>query len=275
MSKNTKQFIEQQAFQVREEYGFTSYEIDLHKLGDEVGIEIQTQEVDQHGISGALIRSGNNFLIYYSSFINNIPYQRFSIAHEFGHYFLPEHPENIFDSNGWHISSANTNSKNSYEKEADYFSTCLLMPKKLFEDEIYKFNDGLEAIKGLASIFNTSLTTTAIRYIELTETPAMLVISSKGIIEAVFDTKELRKFGARRYTKNSIFPNKNIMSTEALKKEIFLHEWVDTNQNIKAIEETIALGAYDKILTIVTTTTLYDEIDEHEEDRWEPPQFKK
>lgn len=275
MSKNTKQFIEQQAFQVREEYGFTTYEIDLHQLGDEVGIEIQTQEVDQHGISGALIRSGNNFLIYYSSFINNIPYQRFSIAHEFGHYFLPEHPENIFDSYGWHISSANTNSKNSYEKEADYFSTCLLMPKHLFEDEIYKFNDGLEAIKGLARIFNTSLTTTAIRYIELTETPAMLVISSKGIIEAVFDTKELRKFGAKRYSKNNIFPNKNIISTEALKKEIFLHEWVDTNQNIKAIEETIALGAYDKILTIVTTTTLYDEIDEHEEVQWEPPRFKK
>ncbi|MDA3493455.1 MULTISPECIES: ImmA/IrrE family metallo-endopeptidase [Acinetobacter] len=275
MSKNTKQFIEQQAFQVREEYGFTTYEIDLHQLGDEVGIEIQTQKVDQHGISGALIRSGNNFLIYYSSFINNVPYQRFSIAHEFGHYFLPEHPENIFDNNGWHISSANTNSKNSYEKEADYFSTCLLMPKKLFVDEIYKFNDGLEAIKGLASIFNTSLTTTAIRYIELTETPAMLVISSKGIIEAVFDTKELRKFGARRYTKNSIFPNKNIMSTEALKKEIFLHEWVDTNQKIKAIEETIALGGYDKVLTIITTSTLYEEIEDHEEDQWDPPLFKK
>ncbi|MFH4410793.1 ImmA/IrrE family metallo-endopeptidase, partial [Acinetobacter baumannii] len=77
---------------------------------------------------------------------------------------------------------------------------------------------------------------------ELTETPAMLIISSKGIIEAVFDTKELRKFGAKRYTKNNIFPNKNIISTESLKKEIFLNEWVDTNQNIKAIEETIALG---------------------------------
>ncbi|EXC04975.1 hypothetical protein J533_3995, partial [Acinetobacter baumannii 4749] len=47
MSKNTKQFIEQQAFQVREEYGFTTYEIDLHQLGDKVGIGIQTQEVDQ------------------------------------------------------------------------------------------------------------------------------------------------------------------------------------------------------------------------------------
>lgn len=273
MSKNTKQFIEQQAFQVREEYGFTTYEIDLHQLGDKVGIGIQTQEVDQHGISGALIRNGNNFLIYYSSFINNIPYQRFSIAHEFGHYFLPEHPENIFDSNGFHASS--TNSKDSFEKEADYFSTCLLMPKYLFEKEIYKFNDGLEAIKGLASIFNTSLTTTAIRYIELTETPAMLVISSKDIIEAVFDTKELRKFGARRYSKNNIFPNKNIITTEALKKEIFLNEWVDTNQNIKAIEETIILGGYDKVLTIITTSTLYEEFEEHEDVQWEPPRFKK
>ncbi|HGH3667404.1 TPA: ImmA/IrrE family metallo-endopeptidase, partial [Acinetobacter baumannii] len=63
--------------------------------------------------------------------------------------------------------------------------------------------------------------------------------------------------------------------TESLKKEIFLNEWVDTNQNIKAIEETIALGTYDKILTIVTTTTLYDEIEENEEVQWELPRFKK
>jgi hypothetical protein len=73
---------------------------------------------------------------------------------------------------------------------------------------MYKYNDGMEAIKSLASIFNTSLTSTAIRYIELTEVPAMLVISSNGLVDAVFSTKELRKFGQCLYTKNSVFPKK-------------------------------------------------------------------
>ena len=276
MPNNSKQFIENAAFQVREDYDFTNPEIDLFQLGQEVGIDIQTQYQQNHGISGALIRNGNDFLIFYSSSINNIPYQRFSIAHEFGHYFLPEHPENILKE-GAHFSSAGAkgNTKDPYEKEADYFSTCLLMPKSLFESEMYKFNDGMEAIKALANIFNTSLTTTAIRYIELSEAPALLIISSNGLVDAVFSTKELRKFGNCLYTKNSIFPQKNIVFTEVSKKEIYLSEWLDTEHSVKALEESLTLGSYEKTLTVVTTSTIYDEIEEDTNDEiWAPPSFK-
>lgn len=276
MSNNSKQFIEKEAFQIRQAYDFTNPEIDLFKLGQEIGIDIQTQSQQSHGISGALIRSGNDFMIYYSSSVNNIPYQRFSIAHEFGHYFLPEHPENIL-KNGAHFSSAGAkrNAKDPYEKEADYFSTCLLMPKSIFENEMYKFNDGMEAIKALANLFNTSLTATAIRYIELSDSPAMLIISSNGLVDAVFSTRELRKFGDCRYTKNSTFPEKNIISTELSKKEIYLSDWFNTNYNIKALEESITLGSYEKTLTVITTSTIYDEIEEETNDEiWEPPSFK-
>lgn len=274
MSNNTKQYIEKEATQIRQDYDLIDYEIDLFKLGEELGIDIQTQSQKSHGISGALIRNGNDFLIYYASSINNIPYQRFSIAHEFGHYFLPEHPENIFNKDGTHFSSAGSSSKDPYEREADYFSTCLLMPKFLFEKEMYKYNDGLEAIKSLASIFNTSLTSTAIRYIELTEAPALLIISSNGKVDAVFDTKELRKFGKCIYIKNKFLSNKNIISTELSKKEVFLNEWIDTNHRIKAIEESITLGSYEKTLTVITTNTLFEEIEDEVSDAWELPSFK-
>lgn len=274
MSNNIKQFIEKEAIQIRQDYDFLDPEIDLFRLGEELGIEIKTQSQTSHGISGALIRSGNNFMIYYASSINNIPYQRFSIGHEFGHYFLPEHPENIL-KNDAHFSSAGTGSKDKYEREADYFSTCLLMPKFIFEQEMYKYNDGMEAIKSLASIFNTSLTSTAIRYIELTEAPAMLVISSNGFVDAVFSTKELRKFGQCLYAKNSVFPSKNIVSIEILKREIYLNEWIDTNHSIKALEESVTLGSYEKTLTVVTTSTIYDEVEEELSDEiWAPPSFK-
>lgn len=261
MSNNTKQYIEEEATQIRHDYNFRDYAIDLFKLGEDLGIEIKTESKKNSGISGALIRYGNNFLIYYASSINNIPYQRFSIAHEFGHYFLPAHPENIF-KDGAHYSNAGMGSKDPYEREADYFSTCLLMPKFLFQQEMYKYNDGMEAIKNLANIFNTSLTSTAIRYIELTEIPAMLVISKNNIVEAVFTTKELRKFGKNLYIKNDILPTKDIFSNEQTKKEISLNSWIHTNLQIKAIEESILLGSYEKTLTVITMPILYQEIEE-------------
>ncbi len=273
MSNNTKQYIEEEATQIRHDYNFGDYAIDLFKLGENLGIEIKTESKKASGISGALIRDGNNFLIYYSSSINNIQYQRFSIAHEFGHYFLPEHPENIL-KNGAHYSNAGTGSKNLYEREADYFSTCLLMPKFLFKREMYKYNDGMEAIKNLATTFNTSLTSTAIRYIELTEMPAMLVISKNNIIDAVFTTKELRKFGKNIYSKNNILPSKNIISFEQTKKEIFLNAWIHINLPIKAIEESIFLGSYEKTLTVITTPVLYEEIEgKSGSSLWAPPPF--
>lgn len=91
---------------------------------------------------------------------------------------MPEHPDNVFNNQGIHFSSAGTiSTKDRFETEADYFATCLLMPKRNFEKEIYKYNDGFDVIRNLALIFNTSLISTAIRYIELTDSPAMLVIS--------------------------------------------------------------------------------------------------
>ena len=68
--------------------------------------------------------------------------------------------------------------------------------------------------------------------------------------------------------------NKNIISTELSKKEIFLNEWIDTNHRIKAIEESITLGSYEKTLTVITTNTLYEDVEEVVSDAWEPPSFK-
>ena len=40
MPNNSKQFIEKEALQIRQDYDFTNPEIDLFQLGQEIGIEI-------------------------------------------------------------------------------------------------------------------------------------------------------------------------------------------------------------------------------------------
>lgn len=75
--------------------------------------------------------------------------------------------------------------------------------------------------------------------------------------------------------KNSVFPSKNIVSIEILKREIYLNEWIDTNHSLKALEESVTLGSYEKTLTVVTTNTIYDEVEEElSGEIWAPPSFK-
>lgn len=62
MPNNSKIFIEKEVSQIREDYGYIDHEIDLFDFGKQLGIKIQTQTTVSHGISGALIREGNDFL---------------------------------------------------------------------------------------------------------------------------------------------------------------------------------------------------------------------
>jgi Zn-dependent peptidase ImmA (M78 family) len=107
--------------------------------------------------------------IAYATHIKSEGFQRFSIAHELGHYFLEGHPDAVFKSGDIHESRAGFGSADQIELEADHFAAGLLMPSHLFAAAAGRYSDGLEAIKGLAADSKTSLTASAIRYAELTD----------------------------------------------------------------------------------------------------------
>ena len=93
---------------------------------------------------------------------------RFTLAHELGHYYIPEH-HNALKSGlvPKHPSHCNYESKNPIELEADHFASCLLMPSQRFRKRAKKLQSGLEGIRQLANDFGTSLTSAAIRYAKL------------------------------------------------------------------------------------------------------------
>ena len=83
-------------------------------------------------MSGILLRTGDSCGIAYATHIDNPGFQRFSIAHELGHYFLPGHLDAVLGDRDVHESHAEFASADRYELEADHFAASLLMPRCLF-----------------------------------------------------------------------------------------------------------------------------------------------
>ncbi len=168
---------------VAREYEFTSSPVDPFAITTKCDIEVQAKPDSAGGVSGMLLRHGDNFGILYATHIPSEGFQRFSVSHELGHYFLDGHIDHVLPDDGIHSSHAGFVSNDPYEQEADNFAVGLLMPERPFQRATDRFEPGLAAVEGLQSLCDASLTATAIRYAELTEESVAVVMSAGAEIE--------------------------------------------------------------------------------------------
>ncbi|MDW8465954.1 MAG: ImmA/IrrE family metallo-endopeptidase [Chloroherpetonaceae bacterium] len=101
---------------------------------------------------------------------------RFTIAHELGHYFIDEH-RNALQS-GFapaHLSVCEYESDNLVEREADWFASNLLMPKPYFTKVAQESSLGMKGILALQQHFQTSVTSTALRYAQVGIVPCLVM----------------------------------------------------------------------------------------------------
>lgn len=100
--------------------------------------------------------------------------RRFSVSHEIGHW--RHHRGQTFECKASDIGSSREYDAHDPERVADRFAADLLMPAYLFQPaagQAAKMT--LDVAEQLADLFNVSLTTAAIRLVELGPAPAMLV----------------------------------------------------------------------------------------------------
>src|SRR5262249_44379420 len=141
--------------------------------------------------SGMLVKAGDNFGIMYATNIRSKGFQRFSVAHELGHYCIEGHAEALL-SNGVHSSRAGFVSGDPFEQEADYFAAALLMPDRLFKRAIDRYQAGLASVEGACKDCQTSLTATAIRYSALTLDGVAVILSTGSTIDWCFMSNGLK-----------------------------------------------------------------------------------
>lgn len=121
--------------------------IDLQSLCHLLGIGVQYLPLENN-ISGRLHHDGNRWVINVNS-LHHPRRQRFTIAHELGHYFLHRDSQKGYEDETFHRGKAYS----VKEREADNFAGALLMPKDEFKHYVRNSSNKIDDI---AEYFGTS-----------------------------------------------------------------------------------------------------------------------
>jgi IrrE N-terminal-like domain len=275
-----RSFAERCASKVLRELGIDGLPVDPEAIAVKHDIVVQPKPDAKPGVSGMLVKAGDNFGIMYATHIPSRGFQRFSIAHELGHYFIDGHAHQLL-ATGVHHSYAGFMSGDAFEQEADYFAAALLMPERPFRNEMDGHAPGLECVKQLARICETSLTATAIRYATTTRNGAAVILSSGSAIEYCFLSDGIKEAkGLSWLCKGTPLPTSSLTSEfnsrpenmRTAKREIGqgrLNDWMGGDQVYRIQEEVIGLAHYGRTLTVLTCKQLSVDIDQGEDDETE------
>ena len=256
--------IQNRAERILNEFQLTKLPINPIEIAEKENILVQPKTDSEPGVSAMLLKKGDNIGIFYATYLNNPGFENFSIAHELGHYFLDGHIDYLFKTSQIHLSNAGYIGFDKIEQEADTFAAALLMPENLFKDKLTEYEKGLACIEAMALLCNTSLTATAIRYAELTDDKVVILVSTDGIVDyccvsdSIFKLRDVEKpkrgwkipsdTATYLYSKN---PDK-VLKLEKICMETRFLDWLECRSLKEAYEETIGLGKYGKVLTVIS-----------------------
>lgn len=149
--------------------GHNKEEIDLKEICSKYNINIVEEDLDDE-ISGMLLfKNDKNFIVINS--LQSPLRQRFTIAHELGHFFLHDKNSLYLDKKVFFRNNDSKEGNFKIEIEANNFAANLLMPKKRIENFIinYKHFDphNEEHLKAIAKKFEVSQIAITYRLINL------------------------------------------------------------------------------------------------------------
>ena len=269
--------------------GITTLPVDPFAIAQGRDIVVEPKPDTAEGVSGMLLRHGDTFGILYATHIPSEGFQRFSVSHELGHFFLDGHIDHVLQKNGTHVSHAGFVTADPFELEADHFAAGLLMPGTPFKREMGRLEPGLSAVLEVAKICRTSRTATAIRYAETTEDAVAVIVSTGQVIDYCFLSDSMKSLPELKWLrKGSPLPSGTVTAALALNAnrvlggdhvgdEIDVIDWLGGKRSAIVTEEALGLGRYGKVLTVLHSNRIGPENepdDEREEEelreRWTP-----
>ena len=244
-------------------FGVTGPPIDVISIAERSGIMVEAKPPDVQGVSGMLLRHGDDFGILYATHVSGSGFQRFSIAHELGHYFLDGHCDQLL-ATGAHVSRAGQGSSDPFEQEADAFASALLMPRGLFSARLRADDLCLDLLMRLASEFDTSLIAAGIRLAELSREPVAVLTSVDGELEVCAISEAMKPHARRGWLKRGdrvpAGTCSSRLAADATRVRradrdagpVDIANWYDCEASVWGREEVIGLGGYGRVLTFLT-----------------------
>ena len=240
-------------------------------------MNIPIKELDAgNSYEGCLIRCGDSFGIMINTAIKYESRKSFTIAHEIGHAEIPHHKDHEYQCVS---ESIGMGSGKSLEREANEFAAELLMPASFIVEQVQKSGIGLSLIKSIADKCETSLTSSAIRYIKYCPDIAVLVVSEDGKIKYCIRSDEMQnrklfyydtKAGLNRLSLAYDFINADgsVPNHKEDEQQIDLSAWFPNLDygKYESFESAIALPNFNQTISLVWLKEKYD--DEGEEDSY-------
>ena len=235
--------------------GINFIPVDLNKYADSLGIDIQVVPLREE-VSGRLFKDAGKWKIFVNS-IHITPRQRFTVAHEISHLLLEEFTESAERE----ILARNLNQYSGKTKEeilCDISAAELLMPEKLFEPDVRKSDIGFDWIRKLADRYQSSLTSTGLRYAQYSPFPCALVIIEDKVVTYVKGSKrfkEDRSFIEIEKTVDSRTVAFDLFDDEPLEGSfgIAIDAWLETyyGKQEKIYEDSIFIAEFNQVLSLL------------------------
>jgi len=151
-------------------------EIDIEAIAFYCGATIRYRPLT--GCAARIVGNGDSAIITVDSGSSNRERQRFSAAHELGHWMYDRGKISFSCQEAQFVEKW---FQHDPESRANKFAGDLLLPVSLFKPIASTFNAiDFDTVRSLAKVFTTSLTSTAIRLVEHGPFPAMLVCYSEA-----------------------------------------------------------------------------------------------
>lgn len=150
--------IEEKAENVLKNRGFFEIGFNIEDLAASLNIQI-TRKVFDENISGLLLIQGDGAIISCHAH-EDTKRQRFTIAHEIGHFILHAKNQPLFVDKLQKVmyrNNASTTGEILVEREANAFAAALLMPSELLDEAIkHKPDNERDDVKYLSNLFKVS-----------------------------------------------------------------------------------------------------------------------
>lgn len=199
LTAKRKEFLEQEAEYLTDDFFGEDELIRPEVLANDQDIKYSLNNYN-NDFKGLIHYKGGKFHIYldttYGSNLNS-KIIRYSFAHELGHYFIDEQRVELIrmgvipdeDENGML-------SENIYEKEAEYFAACLLMPRKRILRDIAGEGFSTWLIHQISKKYRVSQSAAFSRYMVLGDVPITVITNH---VDGRHDHK-LKSSGFRHHT---------------------------------------------------------------------------
>lgn len=173
--------------------GALAKEVSKNIFPDDPITEVKGTNID--GCEGALLpsSSGRRWGIYYS--LKGSPRrQRFTAAHEFGHYLV--HRKKYPQGFRCDEAAVDGRSKSDIEREANEFAATLLMPLDDFRRQIsVKHQPDFDQLSACATRYDVSLVAVILRWLRYTDRRAIIVVSRDGFMKWAWSSEPALKTG--------------------------------------------------------------------------------